>query len=167
MQNFKSTLALLVAAGCCVAPYMAHAFPLVREEADVRLVDGTPAICIPKESKGSFPVANLLLMEYYTLESESWAISLKDDAKPTKLKPGNCIAYGSTPDGYERDGPDDNRENFQLKLNTTYYFQAIRYISNLRHLRTAIIYEATICLKTDADGTLSIQKKSACPDFSR
>ncbi|MBN5017030.1 hypothetical protein [Stenotrophomonas muris] len=165
MQNFKSTLTLLVAAGCCVAPDMAHAFQLIREEADIRLVDGTPAICIPEKAKGSFPVANLLLLEYYTLESESWAIRLKDDAKPMKLKPGNCIAYGSIPDGYERDGP-DNRENFQLKLNTTYYFQAIRQIPNLWYLRTAI-YEATFCLKTDADGALSIQKKSACPDFSR
>lgn len=166
MQNFKSTLALLVAAGCCVAPDMAHAFQLIREEADIRLVDGTPALCIPQKAKGSFPVANLLLMEYYTLESERWAISLKDDAKPTRLKRGHCIAYDSVPDGYERDGPKDNRENFQLKLNTTYYFQAIRHIPTLWYFRTAI-YESTFCLKSDADGTLSIQKKSACPDFSR
>ncbi|MBN5049619.1 hypothetical protein CR919_02385 [Stenotrophomonas sp. LMG 10879] len=166
MQNFKSTLALLVATGCSVAPNMAHAFQLVREEADVRLIDGTPAICIPQKARRSFPVANLLLMEHYTLQHESWAISLKDDAKPTKLRPGNCISYGSTPDGYERDGPEDNRENVQLKLNTTYYFQAIRYIPNLWYFHTAI-YEATFCLKTDADGALSIQKKSACPDYSR
>ncbi len=166
MQNFKSTLALLVAAGCCVAPDMAHAFQLIREEADIRLVDGTPAICIPEKAKGSFPVANLLLLEYYTLESESWAIRLKDDAKPMKLKPGNCIAYGSIPDGYERDGPKDNRENFQLKLNTIYYFQASRNIPNLWYFPTAI-YEATFCLKEDTDGIVSIQKGAACPDSGR
>ncbi|HDS1039065.1 TPA: hypothetical protein QDZ42_002081 [Stenotrophomonas maltophilia] len=166
MQNFKSALALLVAAGCCAAPDMAHAFQLVREEADVRLVDGMPAICIPQEARRSFPVASLLVMESDTLEPHSWAISLKDDAKPKTLRPGNCISYGSTPAGYEQDAPEQNRQHLRLKMNTTYYFQASRKIPSLWYFPTAI-YEATFCLKEDTDGSVSIQKGSACPDSSR
>jgi len=166
MKISKSTLALLVAAGCCSAPYAVHAYQLAKEEADVRLVDGIPAICIPQKAWRSFPVSSLLLMEPHTLHTGRWAISLKDDAKPMKLRPGKCISYGSMPDGYQHDPDEDDAENFHFRLNTLYYFQMGRDIPILWYMPTAI-YEATFCFKEDANGVLSIHKESACQDSSR
>ncbi|MEN5284529.1 hypothetical protein ABE494_01050 [Stenotrophomonas lactitubi] len=126
MQNFKSTLALLVATGCSVAPNMAHAFQLVREEADVRLIDGTPAICIPQKAKRSFPLYSLLLMELHTPRGGRWPVRLKDSTKPMKLHPGECVSYGSTPDGYQLDPGQGDGQSFPLEKNRIYYFTAFR-----------------------------------------
>ncbi len=157
---------MLVAACCCASPHMAHAYQLTREEADVKLIESTPAICLPQKAWRSFPVSYVMMTESQTLQAGRWAIELKDDAEPMKLRPGNCISYGSMPDGYQHDPAEGGRENSPLSLNTIYYFRMVRRIPILWYMPTAI-YEATFCLKEDADGTVSIQKESACPDSSR
>ncbi|MFL6956161.1 hypothetical protein ACJ7C5_00090 [Nocardiopsis yanglingensis] len=166
MKIVKSIYALLVAAGCCSTPYIAQAYQLTREEADVRLIGSIPAICLPQKAWRSFPVSYVMMMESQTLQAGRWAIELKDDAEPMKLRPGNCISYGSMPDGYQHDPAEGGRDNSPLSLNTIYYFRMVRRIPILWYMPTAI-YEATFCLKEDADGAVSIQKESACPDSSR
>lgn len=166
MKIVKSTFALLVAAGCCSIPHIAQAYQLTREEADVRLIGSIPTICLPQKARRPFPVSYVMMMESHALQAGRWTIELKDGADPMKLRPGNCISYDSMPDGYRHDPSEDGRENSPLSLNTIYYFQMTRRIPILWYMPTAI-YEATFCLKEDTDGTVSIQKESACPDSSR
>lgn len=165
LHILKRTLALLVLGTCCATFNIAHAYHLSKEEADIRLIDGSPAICLPKSAWRRFPVSEVLMMEPYT-RTGKWSVRLKDGAKPMKLRPGKCVSYGSTPAGYERAESGENKETFSLKPNTIYYFEMTRVIPILWYMPTAI-YEATFCLKEDADGTFSIQKESACAASSR
>lgn len=166
LHILKRTLALLVLGTCC-ATDSAHAWQLAREQADLKLIDGIPAICLPQTAWRSFPLSHAMLMEIDRRPPGKWNIRLKDGAKPVKLRPGKCIPHGPIPVGYERFQPgDEETTDLQLRLNTLYYFRMTRSIPILWYMPTAI-YEATFCLKEDADGTFSLQKESACSASSR
>lgn len=166
MQNFRSTLGLLVAGACCMAPGETRANQLMREGADISLIDGNPAICIPKNASGSFPLYSLLLMELRTPRGGRWSVRLKDGTKPMKLHPGECVSYGSIPDGYQLDPGQGDGQSFPLEKNRIYYFTVSRTGPFFWFYQTGI-YESTFCLVEDADGALSIQQESACPGFSQ
>ncbi|EKT4093212.1 hypothetical protein ACS0OQ_12360 [Stenotrophomonas riyadhensis] len=166
MKIVKSAFALLVAAGFYMASSKTHAYVLIKEEADIKLIDGIPAICIPSRSWRSYQVSSLLVMEPYTHRKERWLITLKDDARPMKLRPGKCISYGSIPKGYQLGPHKEDSHYFSFETNKSYQFSLYRAGRFMTIFQTGI-YEATFCLKEDTDGTVSIQKGSACPDSSR
>ncbi|WP_445513641.1 hypothetical protein [Stenotrophomonas sp. 3(2025)] len=171
MKIVKSAFALLVAAGFYMASSKTHAHVLIKEEADIKLIDGIPAICIPSRSWGAYQVSSLLVMEPYTHRNythrkDRWLITLKDDARPMKLRPGKCISYGSIPRGYQLGPHKKDAHYFSFETNKSYRFSLYRAGRFMAIFQTGI-YETTFCLKEDADGTVSIQKESACPDSSR
>lgn len=117
------------------------------EEGRIDSISGKPAICLPKDTRESFPVGWITLSESYIKNPGGWSVALKEGVNPIILKPGECLAYGSIPEGY-------NLENYKIKVpklnlqaNRTYTFS----INSATHPRDS--YDAVFCISENSDGS--------------
>ncbi|WP_188248762.1 hypothetical protein [Stenotrophomonas maltophilia] len=151
----------ILAGLCFIAADFADATPLgTAREAQVILVDGIPAICLPSKSKTSFAVGRLMIQESRA-PGGTWAIVLAAGAKPLTLMPGDCMSYGKVPNGYV---PVSARESAlipTLSLNRTYIFSmdTARTVESVLQTR---FYSTVFCIKTGGSGTFAVHKEQAC-----
>ncbi|MFE3971632.1 hypothetical protein [Stenotrophomonas sp. YIM B13575] len=151
----------ILAGFCFIAADFADATPLgTAREAQVVLVDGIPAICVPSKSKTSFAVGRLMIHESRA-PGGTWAIELAAGAKPLTLMPGDCMSYGKVPDGYIPVSTNESALNPTLSLNRTYVFSmdTARRVESVLQTR---FYSTVFCIKTGGSGTLAVHKGQAC-----
>lgn len=117
-----------------------------RQAASVRSVEGKPAICLPSTLKQSFSVGWITVSESNAPRSGLWGVELKAGSRPLALKPGECIAFGVVPEGYEIERYELKLPEFKLEVNKVYNF----YLNDFYRPRDS--YEATFCIGEPVSG---------------
>ncbi|HEL4258113.1 hypothetical protein JY409_08900 [Stenotrophomonas maltophilia] len=151
----------ILAGSCFSAADFADATPLgIGREAQVILVDGIPAICVPSKSRTSFAVGRVMIHESRA-PSGTWAIELAAGAKPLTLMPGDCMSCGKVPDGYIPVSTHERALNPTLSLNRPYVFSmdTARTVESVVQTR---FYSTVFCIKTGGSGELAVHKGQAC-----
>jgi len=114
----------LVAVGMLVFSVNAHATPLrYDKQAEVSLIDGRPAICLPKKARSPFPIGWATLSEASDQNDGVWSIELKDGAAPLMLKPGDCFSYGRVPSSYAVEPLRGKERVLELRPGLAYVFR--------------------------------------------
>ncbi|MCX2897802.1 hypothetical protein [Pseudomonas mandelii] len=129
--------------------------------ADILSVNGVPAICSPSDASAPLQVGAVTVSESYVRNPGSWGIALKDGAVPLALKPGECIAFESVPEGYEVDKYTTKVPRLKLEVNKTYLFA----ISDA--YKTRDTYTGTFCVSRKADGRLEYREYTRLNDGAR
>jgi hypothetical protein len=94
-----------------------------KPSADVATIDDKPAICLPAKEKQVFRLGWLSLSEGAVRSPASWGIALTEGAQPKILNPGDCIVFGTVPDGYESDDQKTNARPLKLEVDRAYIFR--------------------------------------------
>lgn len=118
------------------------------ESGTIALIDNSPAICLPNDAGEEFSVGWISLSQSYLRNAGSWGIALKPGAKPIKLQPGGCIAFGVVPKGYELDDYKIKTHPLKFEADSTYVFNLIDAA------RPRDRYTAVFCINSAANGTL-------------
>ncbi|WP_409460103.1 hypothetical protein ACK1O1_11105 [Stenotrophomonas maltophilia] len=163
LKYFRTSL---VAAACWMDIGTAHANQLVEGRAKIALINGTPAICLPKDAPRSFAVSSVLLMESQSFPPGMWSIRLKEGARPIRLGPGQCFPYGSVPEGYQLEPRGVNSRPLRLETDNGYYFRISR-AGRLWSISQIGYYSADFCIKEAASGSVKVRNISLCADAGR
>lgn len=92
-------LALVLLASDAVATPLGRA-----REGIVRTLHGKPALCLPANAEGEFPVAGLSVSEAGTNPGVYFSTDLKSSGVPIVLQPNECIVLGRSISSYEVSG---------------------------------------------------------------
>ena len=94
-----------------------------KANADIATIDNKPAICLPNKESPVFRLGWVSLSEGDVRNPASWGIALREGAQPTVLHPGDCVVFGTVPDGYENDDLKVKARPLKLEINRVYIFR--------------------------------------------
>ncbi|MCX2897799.1 hypothetical protein [Pseudomonas mandelii] len=126
--------------------------------ADILTIDGVPAVCTPKDAGAPLLVGSVTVSEGYILNPGSWGITLQEGALPLALKPGECVSFGSVPEGFGIDRYTTKKPPLQLEVNKTYLF------SIYDAYKSRDTYTGTFCVSQKADGRLEYREYTRLHD---
>lgn len=158
-MKYACILSALLLCSLCVSSH-ATSFGRV-QAARIASIDGKPALCLPQNTKGAFPVGWITLGESYIRRPGSWSLERTDSAKPLLMKAGDCLVYGDVPEGFKLSVyPYYEIPELVLRVNHTYVFT----ISSAEKPRDR--YDAVFCISEDANGTRRYEQYERLPDAS-
>jgi hypothetical protein len=116
--------------------------------AKINSIEGLPALCLPGNAEGAFPVARVLVAESHKKDALDWTLYLERNAAPLLLAPGQCIKFGEPLNGYRVDV--DSRLS-KLQPGSTYVFMIDR-VQDEKHYN--FFYTSIFCVKENQDGSI-------------
>ncbi|MGE8060682.1 hypothetical protein [Pseudomonas sp. NPDC089547] len=142
------SIRILLAMLCgCVPLQAVNATPIGSVKyADLASINGMPALCLPKSETAPFAVGWATLYDSYAKDVDAWQVVLKEQAAPVVLKPGECFAYGTVPEGYMLEKGTAGKKPLQLEVGKTYAFR-LNSAS-----RSVDAYFVVFCITSEGEG---------------
>ena len=141
--------------------FAAQSTPLGRKgSAEIKMIDGAPAICLPRSAEENFPIDRFVISEIGDGQKPYWALYLEPRREAVTVKAGDCLMLASDLRGYRREGMlklDGMKPEFS-------YVVMIDRVKNYKNPNT--FYTAGYCVEKMKNGSIKyVDRSRAITDY--